>query len=305
MASFRYRMSTTRIARAVLGLKNNVHLCRRCKIAPAPGWPAESEISIVTHRSPCIQDAMRQMPDVDDIEPEGENAVRYLTPRERDCLALVNAHLTSKEIAAKLNLSPFTVNQHIASAMKRLQVAGRRQAAEMYAEYLRETQAKVPFDQRFGGQVISFRDTTSEPLGIAAESRLQLDGPHTNGAADDTPRIRGSFDVTHERARPSDAAVYLGDARVSADGHAGHVPQSLDGRTDHFGASEDVSLLAPGSRPAPYPGSGLRADGRILPTLSPINTLPVTTRILFIVSGVVVVSLIFGLLGITVQVVGL
>ncbi|MGH1560176.1 LuxR C-terminal-related transcriptional regulator [Caulobacter segnis] len=43
-----------------------------------------------------------------------------LTPREREILRLIAAHLQSKEIARALGLSPKTVEMHVLSARRRL-----------------------------------------------------------------------------------------------------------------------------------------------------------------------------------------
>jgi DNA-binding CsgD family transcriptional regulator len=52
-----------------------------------------------------------------------------LTPRERDCLRLVDEHLSSKEIARRLGLSKHTVDWHLDKARRRLGAADRYEAA--------------------------------------------------------------------------------------------------------------------------------------------------------------------------------
>ncbi|USQ95921.1 LuxR C-terminal-related transcriptional regulator [Caulobacter sp. RL271] len=52
-----------------------------------------------------------------------------LTPREREILRLIAAHLQSKEIARALGLSPKTVEMHVLSARRRLSGLSRRDAA--------------------------------------------------------------------------------------------------------------------------------------------------------------------------------
>ncbi|WP_102958854.1 helix-turn-helix domain-containing protein [Mangrovicella endophytica] len=51
-----------------------------------------------------------------------------LTPRETECLALVSQGLTSDEIAGRLNLSRYTVDNHIAAAVDKLQAMNRTHA---------------------------------------------------------------------------------------------------------------------------------------------------------------------------------
>lgn len=58
-----------------------------------------------------------------------------LTEQQRICLRYVYAHMTSKEIAPLMGIEPNTVDQHIKSAMRVLDVGDRRTAARMFAEY--------------------------------------------------------------------------------------------------------------------------------------------------------------------------
>jgi len=58
-----------------------------------------------------------------------------LTPGQLDCLRLVDQHLSSKEIAAELGISPHTVDQRIRQALHILGVERRAQAARIVAQY--------------------------------------------------------------------------------------------------------------------------------------------------------------------------
>lgn len=62
-----------------------------------------------------------------------------LTDKQRACLRLVYAHLSSKEIAPRLSVEPGTVDQYIKAAMRTLGVGDRRTAARMLAEYETDT----------------------------------------------------------------------------------------------------------------------------------------------------------------------
>ena len=57
------------------------------------------------------------------------------TEMQRNCLRLVYAHLSSKEIAPRLGVEPGTVDQYIKAAMRILGVSDRRAAARMLAEH--------------------------------------------------------------------------------------------------------------------------------------------------------------------------
>src|SRR4051812_7219026 len=61
--------------------------------------------------------------------------VARLSQGQLDCLRLVNEHLSSKEIAAELDISPHTVDQRIRGALHLLRVERRSQAARIVAQY--------------------------------------------------------------------------------------------------------------------------------------------------------------------------
>ena len=61
--------------------------------------------------------------------------VARLTSGQLDCLRLVDQHLSSKEIAAELNISPHTVDQRIRGALHILGVERRTQAARIVARH--------------------------------------------------------------------------------------------------------------------------------------------------------------------------
>ncbi len=61
--------------------------------------------------------------------------VARLTAGQLDCLRLVDQHLNSKEIAAKLNISPHTVDQRLRQVLHILGVERRSQAVRIVAQY--------------------------------------------------------------------------------------------------------------------------------------------------------------------------
>ncbi|HVH37909.1 MAG TPA: helix-turn-helix transcriptional regulator [Sphingomicrobium sp.] len=72
----------------------------------------------------------------DHHDPDSELAARVarLSPGQLDCLRLVDQHLSSKEIAVELNISPHTVDQRIRGALQILKVERRTQAARLVAQ---------------------------------------------------------------------------------------------------------------------------------------------------------------------------
>jgi DNA-binding CsgD family transcriptional regulator len=61
--------------------------------------------------------------------------VARLTDAQLDCLRLVAQHLSSKEIASELGISPHTVDQRVRQSLHILGVERRAQAARIVAQY--------------------------------------------------------------------------------------------------------------------------------------------------------------------------
>ena len=74
------------------------------------------------------------MAEPDDVEHDVAARVARLSPGQLDCLLLVDQHLSSKEIAAELKISPHTVDQRIRGALQILGVERRTQAARLVAQ---------------------------------------------------------------------------------------------------------------------------------------------------------------------------
>ena len=70
-----------------------------------------------------------------DIEPQVAQRVAKLSEGQLDCLRLVAQHLSSKEIAVELGISPHTVDQRVRQALHTLGVSRRAQAARIVAHY--------------------------------------------------------------------------------------------------------------------------------------------------------------------------
>jgi len=70
-----------------------------------------------------------------DIEAGAADRVARLTEGQLDCLRLVAEHLSSKEIAVELGISPHTVDQRIRQSLQTLGVARRSQAARLVSHH--------------------------------------------------------------------------------------------------------------------------------------------------------------------------
>lgn len=62
-----------------------------------------------------------------------------LTEGQKACLRLVDDHHTSKEIARLLGISPFTVDQRLDAARRKLNAATRKDAAKIFASLEQHT----------------------------------------------------------------------------------------------------------------------------------------------------------------------
>jgi DNA-binding CsgD family transcriptional regulator len=70
-----------------------------------------------------------------DLDEELAGRVAKLSQGQLDCLLLVDQHLSSKEIAAELNISPHTVDQRIRFALQTLGVERRAHAARIIVKH--------------------------------------------------------------------------------------------------------------------------------------------------------------------------
>ena len=80
---------------------------------------------------------VRDAADGPDSSEGNEMAARVarLSPGQLDCLRLVDQHLSSKEIAAELKISPHTVDQRVRQSLQILGVDRRTQAARLVARH--------------------------------------------------------------------------------------------------------------------------------------------------------------------------
>ena len=102
-----------------------------------------------------LPDSAREAP-AHDADRAMTDRMDRLTPGQLDCLRLVDQHLSSKEIAAELGISPHTVDQRIRQALHILGVERRAQAARIVAQYggsyqrLIHQSPHIPADEQTG-----------------------------------------------------------------------------------------------------------------------------------------------------------
>lgn len=95
-----------------------------------PGWDME-HVRLLRHLGPHLSRALaieRRLAGPAMVPAGGPGP---LSPRERDCLAQVARGRSSKQAARQLDLSAHTVNDYVASAMRKLGAASRTEAVAL------------------------------------------------------------------------------------------------------------------------------------------------------------------------------
>ena len=79
-------------------------------------------------------DAFASSPPVPDDAPAADQELDRLTARERDVLRLIARGYTYKEVAAELYISGKTVETHVSSVLRKLQLSNRRELSRWAAD---------------------------------------------------------------------------------------------------------------------------------------------------------------------------
>jgi DNA-binding NarL/FixJ family response regulator len=81
-----------------------------------------------------VLDAFSSSPAVPDDAPAADQELDRLTARERDVLRLIARGYTYKEVAAELFISGKTVETHVSSVLRKLQLSNRRELSRWAAD---------------------------------------------------------------------------------------------------------------------------------------------------------------------------
>jgi DNA-binding CsgD family transcriptional regulator len=123
------------------------------------------------------------------IDVQAADRVARLSPGQLDCLRLVDQHLSSKEIAAELNISPHTVDQRIRGALHILGVERRTQAARLVALHCGPYQRLI-----HQSPYIEPNPSTGQPSGAVSHQIRHADrAGRTGGAGFITEQKSASF----------------------------------------------------------------------------------------------------------------
>ena len=98
-------------------------------------------VGIALEDSDGVPDTGREPTAAQRADERWQQRVARLSAGQLDCLRLVDQHLSSKEIASELDISPHTVDQRIRQALQILGVERRTQAARLVAQLQRTISA--------------------------------------------------------------------------------------------------------------------------------------------------------------------
>jgi DNA-binding NarL/FixJ family response regulator len=91
--------------------------------------------AVFSHRlAGFVLDAFASAPGPDDVKPSFDPELDQLTTREREVLRLIAQGYTYKEIARELFISGKTVESHVSSVLRKLQLSSRHQLTRWAAE---------------------------------------------------------------------------------------------------------------------------------------------------------------------------
>ena len=91
--------------------------------------------AVFSHRlAGFVLDAFASAPSPDDVKPSFDPELDQLTTREREVLRLIAQGYTYKEIARELFISGKTVESHVSSVLRKLQLSSRHQLTRWAAE---------------------------------------------------------------------------------------------------------------------------------------------------------------------------
>jgi len=91
--------------------------------------------AVFSHRlAGFVLDAFAAAPSASDVKPSFDPELDQLTSREREVLRLIAQGYTYKEIARELYISVKTVESHVSSVLRKLQLSSRHQLTRWAAE---------------------------------------------------------------------------------------------------------------------------------------------------------------------------
>lgn len=124
-----------------------------------------------------------------DVSVTDQRRFAALSERERQCLRLVFGHMGSKEIARELGLSAHTVDGHLRTALRKLELPSRRDAARWLA-------AVEPPPQRLTTEPVSIASTRTAAASLPMQSAVGEAGTQASLALHDSMSVDRSWRYT-------------------------------------------------------------------------------------------------------------
>ncbi|MBO9543767.1 MAG: helix-turn-helix transcriptional regulator [Caulobacter sp.] len=234
-----------------------------------------------------------------------------LTERERECLRLVDRHMSSKEIARELGLSKHTVDWHLDKARRRLGAADRYDAARRVFDRGAApppTPAPPPpiasgSDTARLGEHPSSRSADLIEEGVPSE---RVDPPSEGRDRPSRASAPGSVELPGHVAPAEFGRAYAPDhverARAPAHEPGGHPDRGLDGAGPGGRHAQAGFVQADRTGDARDPVYRQRGDGRDVPVGLLLfglgggrpNHLSLPLRLAFIAAVMIVTALAFG-----------
>ena len=120
--------------------------------------------------------------------PSARPGLAMLTDGQRECLRCVYNHMTSKDIARVLGISPHTVDMRLRTAMRTLSVGSRIEAARLLMQT--ETGGTMPPD--------AYQPLIYHPPEIAGETETaELKRPGSNGGDEPVDKLCSATDTAN------------------------------------------------------------------------------------------------------------
>lgn len=181
--------------------------------------------------------------------------VALLTDGQRDCLRLVYQHMTSKDIARVLNVSPHTVDMRLRTAMKTLGVPSRIEAARL-----------LVIDEGSGDPgALPYQTLIYQPSELVPQpDQAIVSAPASNGGSETDPSLlRSSSEVGPPASRPpglAGASIATSEHPASGLGVFATDPGFDPPATSLAGSLQGAVIAAPGSALAGKLPWGARND---------------------------------------------
>jgi DNA-binding NarL/FixJ family response regulator len=168
--------------------------------------------AVFSHRlAGFVLDAFASAPSPEDVKPSFDPELDQLTTREREVLRLIAQGYTYKEIARELFISGKTVESHVSSVLRKLQLSSRHQLTR-WATERRLTLRSMRYGQRPAPAVATSLDPLSAPQMRSWSGRPASRAASRPRSASSLDRIASISAVARDLTSARQARVAAADA---------------------------------------------------------------------------------------------